>query len=78
MYKSGLARISENTPKYAGVVVFSSKDIPLVRFFVYILLDFVYVDSVCLITYLKYRGRVLYLVCVCVCVYDGLSMCSYV
>lgn len=31
VYKSGLSRISENTPKYAGVVVLSSKDIPLVR-----------------------------------------------
>ncbi|KAK8376031.1 hypothetical protein O3P69_008621 [Scylla paramamosain] len=29
VYKSGLSRISENTPKYAGVVVLSSKDIPL-------------------------------------------------
>ncbi|XP_071514798.1 60S ribosome subunit biogenesis protein NIP7 homolog isoform X2 [Panulirus ornatus] len=27
--KSGMARISENTPKYAGLIVFSSKDIPL-------------------------------------------------
>lgn len=27
--KSGMARISENTPKYAGLIVFSSKDVPL-------------------------------------------------
>lgn len=31
VYKSGLYRITENTPKYAGVVVYSSKDIPMVR-----------------------------------------------
>jgi 60S ribosome subunit biogenesis protein NIP7 len=27
--KNGLARITENTPQYAGVVVFSMSDIPL-------------------------------------------------
>lgn len=30
VYRSSLSRISENTPKYAGAIVFSSNDIPLV------------------------------------------------
>ena len=29
--KSGLARITENTTKYQGVVVYNMKDVPLVR-----------------------------------------------
>ena len=37
VYKSGLSRISENTPKYAGVVVLSSKDIPLVRCYSFVI-----------------------------------------
>lgn len=31
--KSGLGRITENTPKYQGVVVFSMSDLPLVSLF---------------------------------------------
>ncbi|KAK4308917.1 hypothetical protein Pmani_019412 [Petrolisthes manimaculis] len=29
VYKSGLSRISDNTAKYTGAIIFSSKDIPL-------------------------------------------------
>ena len=30
MHKTGLGRITENTPKYQGVVVYSMSDMPLV------------------------------------------------
>jgi hypothetical protein len=39
--KSGLGRITENTPKYNGVIVYTMNDVPLVsRDFVSIMVKF--------------------------------------
>lgn len=38
--KSGLGRITENTPQYQGIIVYSMNDVPLVSGSVYFLLAF--------------------------------------
>lgn len=62
VYKSGLSRISENTPKYSGVVVLSSKDIPLVRNQLLFIFSFLLLGS----RYLKLPLQYLVLSCSCI------------